>query len=209
MLPVLVFLVRDRDVAVMIELAIPSQLVLMTLRVLAATAVHAAAVPVEYVAAARLRVDQVVHGAVKHLLAPVVVVDQQVLLWLDLLDLALVGEAFDAIQHGLLHALDLHAEVVQLFNLAVLYQRLLSVDGCVRPQRRQTGSLIVVSNERHCVVLVHLLRARQDADHVTRLGGLLLADAWTIGARVDRLASLQGACAIHRVRVTRVGDLVG
>ena len=66
-----------------------------------------------------------------------------------------------------------------------------------------------MSNECHCVVLVHLLRARQNADHVTCLRGLLLADAWTIGARIDRLATLQGACAIHRVRVTRVGDLVG
>ena len=66
-----VFLVADGDVRVVIELAVPPQLALMTVRVLH----FHAAIRVEDIATARLRVNDVVHRSVEHLFTPVVVIN--------------------------------------------------------------------------------------------------------------------------------------
>ena len=103
---------------------------------------------------------------------------------------------------------------MQLFNLTILDQGFFAIDGGVWSEGGEAGSL-VMADQGHCVILLHLLRAGQDRDHVTRLRRLLVAYARAGALLVARLT--RGTCLIqrattptlHRIRVAAVvGDLI-
>lgn len=91
---------------------------------------------------------------------------------------------------------------MELFDLAVLYQRLLSVDGRVRRQGRKATAAMGPFNQSHRVVLGDLLRAGQNRNHVTRPRGLLLALARTV-ASLDRGLAFLKSTGVESVRVVR------
>lgn len=56
-------------------------------------------------------------------------------------------------------------------------------------------------NQRHRIIFVDLLRARQDGDHVARLRSLLLASACAAACFESR-ALVKQCAALHSVRVS-------
>ena len=103
---------------------------------------------------------------------------------------------------------------MQLFNLTILDQGFFAIDGGVWSEGGEAGSL-VMADQGHCVILLHLLRAGQDRDHVARLRRLLVAYARAGALLIARLS--RGSClvqrttaaALHRIRVAAVvGDLI-
>ena len=95
---------------------------------------------------------------------------------------------------------------MKLFNLPILNQGLLAVDGGMWAKTRQSCSLIV-PYKRHCIVFLHLLGAGEDRNHMTCLRSLLLARAGT-AARPNRGASLVDS-APTTLKSIRVITVVG
>ena len=180
-------------------------------------------VGVKDIAASRLRIHQVIHRPIQHLLPYIVLIYDQVasLFGIEAIFACNASHfifhlglacAFDPIEHGLLHAFDLDAQVVQLLNLPILDQTLLAVNGCVwSTEGGQATPGVGAPDECHCVILLDLLRAGQNGHHVRRLLRILLAiaDAARLSDGAARLVRGDVRCVgLHCVRVARMHSLV-
>ena len=91
----------------------------------------------------------------------------------------------NSVEHGFLHSFYFDTEVVQLFDLSILDQALFAIDRRVRPEGGETStSVCPTHNKRHSIVLLDLLRAREDRNHMIRGLGLSRTRTRTI-ARLD------------------------
>ena len=91
----------------------------------------------------------------------------------------------NSVEHGFLHSFYFDTEVVQLFDLSILDQALFAIDRRVRPEGGEAStSVCPTHNKRHSIVLLDLLRAREDRNHMIRGLGLSRTRTRTI-ARLD------------------------